>query len=157
VNLLEDLFSGPSSPPIPRKLMHKRHPLYGQILGVDGGVIPTEDSDGSPQFCGDPENCNRPPLQKTVTPEARKAPSTPSPNVDSKYQACLSKHLYTGKNETVIPICYLGGALCIGTLGDPIVCPVPAMSCMALVGIQQCCKQIARGGSSICLKLIEGP
>lgn len=38
-NLLEDLFSGPSSPPIPRKLMHKRHLLYGDILGIQDGVI----------------------------------------------------------------------------------------------------------------------
>jgi len=43
-NLLEDLFSGPSSPPIPRKLMYKRHPVYVRILGVDSGLIPTEGS-----------------------------------------------------------------------------------------------------------------
>jgi hypothetical protein len=42
VNFFEDLFSGPNSPPIPLKLMHKRHPLYGEILGVDSGLIPTE-------------------------------------------------------------------------------------------------------------------
>ena len=41
-NLIEDLFSGPDNPPVPRQLMHKRHPLYGEILGIQGGIIPTE-------------------------------------------------------------------------------------------------------------------
>jgi hypothetical protein len=44
VNFFEDLFSGPNSPPIPRKLMHKRHPLYGEILGIQDGLVPTEGS-----------------------------------------------------------------------------------------------------------------
>jgi hypothetical protein len=44
VNLIEDLFSGAENPPIPRQLMHKRHPLYEQILGIDAGIIPTEGS-----------------------------------------------------------------------------------------------------------------
>ncbi|MFZ0660979.1 MAG: hypothetical protein WAM05_19830 [Candidatus Binataceae bacterium] len=42
VNLLEDLFSGAENPPIPRQLMHRRHPLYGNVLGIDAGLIPTE-------------------------------------------------------------------------------------------------------------------
>ncbi|MFZ1886960.1 MAG: hypothetical protein WAU33_02935 [Candidatus Binataceae bacterium] len=42
VNFFEDLFSGPSSPEVPRQLMHKRHPLYGEILGVQGGLVLTE-------------------------------------------------------------------------------------------------------------------
>jgi hypothetical protein len=71
VNFFEDLFSGPNSPPIPRKLMHKRHPLYGEILGIDTGIIATVGSDGPPQFCGDPKNCNKSPLQKAPNPGAQ--------------------------------------------------------------------------------------
>ena len=77
VNFFEDLFSGPNSPPIPRKLMHKRHPLYGDILGIDSGTIPTEGSQGV-TFCADPQPCNKPPLQK----------STPAPpSACSQYDA----------------------------------------------------------------------
>ncbi|HVA77255.1 MAG TPA: hypothetical protein VNF27_05135 [Candidatus Binataceae bacterium] len=44
VNFFEDIFGGGSSPPIPRKLMHRRHPLYGPILGIQNGLVPTEAS-----------------------------------------------------------------------------------------------------------------
>jgi len=39
------LFGGGGSPPIPRQLTHARHPLYPVILGVSGGLIPTEASE----------------------------------------------------------------------------------------------------------------
>ena len=44
VNFFEDIFGGGSSPPIPRQLMHRRHPLYGEIIGIDSGLIPTDAS-----------------------------------------------------------------------------------------------------------------
>jgi len=48
VNFFEDIFGGGSSPPIPRQLMHRRHPLYAAILGIDSGLIPTEGPAGTP-------------------------------------------------------------------------------------------------------------
>ena len=56
---------GDSAPPTPRQLLHGRHPLYPVILGITDGEIPTMESSGGPQFCGDPAPCpNARPLQK---------------------------------------------------------------------------------------------
>lgn len=65
VNFFEDLFSGPNSPPIPRKLMHKRHPLYGEILGIDSGLIPTEGTSARGGATGAPSTPRA--LQKPVS------------------------------------------------------------------------------------------
>jgi hypothetical protein len=66
VNLIEDLFSGSENPPIPRQLMHKRHPLYGEILGLDTGLIPTEGPAGNPPA-------------PSATPPPRPCPPVPGP------------------------------------------------------------------------------
>jgi|GEM_PF-5907152 len=65
--------SGGSAPPTPRQLFHARHPLYPVILGVSDGLIPTEGSEGKPEFCGDPQPCpNTRPLQKkSDAPQSR--------------------------------------------------------------------------------------
>ena len=48
VQLFLDIFDGGSdSPPTPRKLLHGRHPLYA-ILGIQLGLLPSEDSAGTP-------------------------------------------------------------------------------------------------------------
>jgi hypothetical protein len=44
VNFFEDIFSGGGSPPIPRQLLHGRHPLYAVILGIRKGLISNEAS-----------------------------------------------------------------------------------------------------------------
>ncbi|HYB89543.1 MAG TPA: hypothetical protein VEC38_00720, partial [Candidatus Binataceae bacterium] len=45
-DIFGDLFSGGSSPPVLRQLLHQRHPLYVQILGIQPGLVPTEASTG---------------------------------------------------------------------------------------------------------------
>ncbi|MGC1679391.1 MAG: hypothetical protein WA740_17800, partial [Candidatus Binataceae bacterium] len=152
VNFFEDLFSGSENPPIPRQLMHKRHPLYVRILGVEISIVPTEGSSAPVGATGAPSNT--PPLQKAPMPEAPKK----TPSVASKYQACLSKNLYSGPNSPIIPMCVGVGGLCIANLGEPVLCLPSGSACMALVGIKHCCQQIARGkGSSICLQILEPP
>jgi hypothetical protein len=65
-DILDEIFGGGSSaPPTPRQLLHGRHPLYPLILGVQDGLIPTMESAGKPEFCGDPAPCpNARPLHK---------------------------------------------------------------------------------------------
>jgi len=58
VNLLEDLFSGAENPPIPRQLMHKRHPLY-KLIGIQ--VLVDEGSSAPVASTGAPSSS--PPLQ----------------------------------------------------------------------------------------------
>ena len=41
-SFFEWLFGGSSAPPTPRKLLHARHPLYPDIIGVPDGLIPDE-------------------------------------------------------------------------------------------------------------------
>jgi hypothetical protein len=61
-SFFEDIFSGGSdAPPLPRQLMHARHPLYPVILGVQ---VVDEMSAGKPELCGDEEFCGINPLQK---------------------------------------------------------------------------------------------
>jgi len=43
-----DIFGGSSHAPIPRQLRHARHPLYAAILGIQLGLLPDEDSAGTP-------------------------------------------------------------------------------------------------------------
>lgn len=64
ISFFDWLFGGPDNPPLPRQLRHGRHPLYPDILGVSDSLVPTEESAGKPQFCGDPQPCGTPPLQK---------------------------------------------------------------------------------------------
>jgi len=65
VNFFEDIFGGGSSPPIPRQLMHRRHPLYGQIIGILESLMPTEASPVSAIFAGlGAAPSNVPPLQR---------------------------------------------------------------------------------------------
>ena len=64
VQLFLDIFGGSDTPPIPRQLLHARHPLYPDILGVSDDLIPDEVSLGKPQFCGDPHVCNHCPVQR---------------------------------------------------------------------------------------------
>ena len=44
VSFFEWLFGGSGAPPIPRQLLHGRHPLYDWILGLPVGLIATEAS-----------------------------------------------------------------------------------------------------------------
>jgi hypothetical protein len=44
--LFDDLFGGSSNPPTPRQLLHGRHPLYPEILGIPLGLIPNQKSAG---------------------------------------------------------------------------------------------------------------
>ena len=77
--IFDDIFGGGGSPPIPRQLMHRRHPLYGQIIGIDSGLIPTEAS--ACKLCADPHPCRKAPLQKAAfmqdhtQPEYHRAPA----------------------------------------------------------------------------------
>jgi len=68
VNFFEDLFGGSERPPTPRQLQHGRHPLYPVILGISDSLIPTMESKGKPDFCGDPDWCGKKPLQKQPLP-----------------------------------------------------------------------------------------
>jgi hypothetical protein len=74
VNFFEDIFGGGSSPTIPRQLLHKRHPLYPVILGVQDGLIPDEASAGL-EVCGDPQPSKKRPLSKE--PQYQKPGSSP--------------------------------------------------------------------------------
>jgi len=73
-NFFEWLF-GSDSPPIPRQLLHRRHPLYPAILGISDGIVVTEGS-----AAPDPDPDSKAPLQKTpvASPSA-----TPSPTATS--------------------------------------------------------------------------
>ena len=48
VQLFLDIFGGSDSPPIPRQVLHGRHPLYDAILGIQLGLLPDESSAGTP-------------------------------------------------------------------------------------------------------------
>ena len=67
ISFFDWLFGGGGSPPIPRQLLHQRHPLYPVILGISDGLIPTEASEGKPELCGDAEYCGTPvlPIRRT--------------------------------------------------------------------------------------------
>ena len=69
VQLFLDLFGGSDTPPTPRQLLHGRHPLYPDILGVQDGLIPDEKSAGPEQTFGDLQICNKCPNQKRDTPK----------------------------------------------------------------------------------------
>jgi hypothetical protein len=56
-DIFDELFGGSDSPPIPRKLLHGRHPLYPNIIGVPVSLISDQASSGAPQFCGDLHVC----------------------------------------------------------------------------------------------------
>ena len=61
-----DIFGGGSdNPPIPRQLLHGRHPLYPVMLGVSDGLIPDETCEAlPPETSSSP--LNPPPLQAIV-------------------------------------------------------------------------------------------
>jgi hypothetical protein len=63
ISFFDWLLGGSDTPPTPRQLLHNRHPLYPDILGVPDGLIPTEASEGT-KFCSDPHPCRTPPLHK---------------------------------------------------------------------------------------------
>jgi Phospholipase A2-like domain len=92
VNFFEDLFSGPNSPPIPRKLMHKRHPLYGEILGIDGDLIPTEGS--SPLGGGTASDS----LESSVSVTASGGPSNAHPLQRPEYSSQIIPVQFPGYN-----------------------------------------------------------
>jgi hypothetical protein len=78
ISFFEDIFGGSSNPPPPRQLLHGRHPLYPNILGVQDGLIPDEKSAGPEQTCGDLQICNTRPLRK---------PTPAPPSACSQYDA----------------------------------------------------------------------
>jgi YD repeat-containing protein len=47
VSFFEWLLGGGGAPPTPRQLLHGRHPLYLQIVGIQNGLVPTEGSSAS--------------------------------------------------------------------------------------------------------------
>jgi hypothetical protein len=95
--LFDDLFGGGgSSLEIPRQMIHGRHPLYPVILGITDGEIPTMESSGGPQFCGDPAPC----------PNAR-----PLHRAEDAYQSPNSGQYYQGLHE-IPPF-----AVCMGLVG----------------------------------------
>ena len=96
VSFFEWLFGGSSAPPTPRQLYHGRHPLYPVILGITDGEIPTMESSGGPQFCGDPAPC----------PNAR-----PLHRAEDAYQSPNSGQYYQGLHE-IPPF-----AVCMGLVG----------------------------------------
>jgi hypothetical protein len=85
VNFFEDIFSGSSSPEIPRQLLHARHPLYPVILGVSDDLIPDEVSLGKPQLCGDPSVCPHCPVHRK---DAAPGPAAPPPGRGEYAKAC---------------------------------------------------------------------
>ena len=108
--LFDDLFGGSSSsPPIPRQLLHGRHPLYPDILGVSDGLIPTMDSAGKPQFCGDSHVCPYCPVAKDEsTPEYRKAPASAQPSFASSFSNCMETSIAKGALPCYTAICGAG-------------------------------------------------
>ena len=79
--LFDNLSGGGSdNPPTPRQLLHGRHPLYSDILGVPHGTIVDEMSAG-PKICGDPQICLTRPLADDKVLEIPQAttPATPTP------------------------------------------------------------------------------
>ena len=42
ISFFDSLFGGSDNPPTPRQLLHGRHPLYDQLLGVSRGLTPSE-------------------------------------------------------------------------------------------------------------------
>jgi hypothetical protein len=74
VSFFEWLFGGSSAPPTPRQLLHGRHPLYDQILGVSDGLVPDESSEGL-KVCGDPSPSKQRPL--SGKPQYQKPGSSP--------------------------------------------------------------------------------
>jgi hypothetical protein len=74
VELFEDLFSGPSTPPTPRELKHGRNDLYAYVNNISTDYMPDEANSAHITVVVDLPNGDPPqaPLQK---PEYRKAPA----------------------------------------------------------------------------------
>jgi hypothetical protein len=155
--IFSDLFGG--SPPIPRQLLHGRHPLYAGIIGIRTGLIVSEFSEG-PKFCSDPHPCNDPPLQRTGNsgeqPELRKAPEpsleqrregrTREPGVHINPRTLL---FCLGAAAAVQPApffgCPAGIVGCYG--GNPEGCAQAVGQCSVLGGIIVVCGSVSsRGG-----------
>ncbi len=122
-NFFNDLFGGGGGSSLPpnyfvykaRLQRGKRHPLYGQIIGINSGLIPTEAS--ACKLCGDPHPCNTPPLQK-------KGPASSGSNV------CQGNYAVVKQQEFQLPgsagelfkaivgdcLCYYGCVSCNGSL-----------------------------------------
>ncbi len=161
ISFFEWLFGGGSSPPIPRQLMHRRHPLYAAILGILESLIPTEASPVSAIFAGlGAAPSNVPPLQRAdysgqviLVGSQKSGPRNP----ESAYADCLQKHLYTGGNSPLLRICFGGSVACLATLGEPVPCVFGIPACLGTIGVKPCCAQIANGGNSACLDNLEPP
>jgi hypothetical protein len=74
VELFEDLFGGPSTPPTPRELKHGRNDLYAYVNNIPTDYMPDEANSAHNTVVVDLPNGDPPqaPLQK---PEYRKAPA----------------------------------------------------------------------------------
>jgi hypothetical protein len=109
VQLFLDIFGGSDTPPIPRQLLHARHPLYPDILGVSDDLIPDEVSLGKPQFCGDAHVCPYCPVAKDEsTPEYRKAPASAQPSFASSFSNCMETSIAKGALPCYTAICGAG-------------------------------------------------
>ena len=143
-NFLDDFFSGGGSPPIPRQLTHRRHPLYGQIIGVQDGLIPTGGSSAPAANGGAPSNT--PPLQR---PEYTR-PQQPESGGNLDYfnscnvfsltvsgglcallgGACVASVPGEPEDAPVnVPACVIGGTSCIGFANDLGCCVKPHAGC----------------------------
>jgi len=127
VNFFEDIFGGGGSPPIPRQLMHARHPLYPVILGVQDGLIPDEMSKGKAELCGDAEFCGTKPLQK--------AEYASKPN---NCQEAALEELRSCETHLAFEALHTEGAIILGctkaaTVAGP-EAPVGAVGCSVIAG-----------------------
>jgi hypothetical protein len=143
INLLEDIFSSPSSPPIPRKLMHKRHPLYGQLLGIVVDNIPTEGSDGV-TFCADPQPCNKPPLQKAPNPGAQpEYHKAPSPATQKPLGFWTCEGIFVSQTMPSFVGCIAMGYTCAS--GNLPTCPLAFAFCTYQIAGAKGCYDQAQG------------
>jgi hypothetical protein len=136
-----DLFGGSSGPPpTPRKLLHQRHPLYPDILGVSYSLIPDEVSAGKCQFCGDPSPCpNERPLQRVEDP------TTPSPEQNQKKKQSFKDCMVGAAASYLViaPMACVGAGIGCIDLGAPGVnvaaCKVALPFCVATAATIAAC------------------
>jgi len=124
LNEIFDFFGGGGNPPIPRQLLHKRHPLYPAILGISDGIVVTEGS-----AAPDPDPDNKAPLQKTpvASPSATPSP-TPTPTTEPTWSSRVISFDICAAYMTVLnpaPVVGCGAGLyaCCGGAGPEAVAP----------------------------------
>jgi hypothetical protein len=121
-------------PSIPRELQHSAHTIQPLLLGdARGKLVWSQAQTG--QVPGD-----APLLEKPTNPELKRAPQL-SP--ESIFQACIHQTLLTGGGSGLLVGCYVGGAICVGTLGEPAACVPTIFACMGVLNIQHQCRKLS--------------